>query len=69
MELLNWFKKPIKWWVGLALIIAGTIVMRQAGVWSWAQSVGAGVVFVGIVMVLLFGRINPKNNHVDVNKE
>lgn len=69
MELLNWFKKPLKWWLGLVLIVAGTILMRQAYVWSWAQPVGGGVVFIGIVMMLLFGRINPKNNHVDVNKE
>ena len=60
MELLNWFKKPLKWWLGLVLIVIGTIVMRQTGVWPWAQPVGGGVVFIGIVMMLLFGRINPK---------
>ena len=69
MELLNWFKKPLKWWTGLTLIVLGTLLMRQAYVWPWAQPVGGGVVFIGIVMMLLFGRINPKNNHVDVNKE
>ena len=66
MELLNWFKKPLKWWMGLTLIVLGTIVMRQAYVWSWAQPVGGFMVFVGIVMMLLFGRINPQKNNNDV---
>ncbi|WP_283789133.1 hypothetical protein QNI23_015535 [Bermanella sp. WJH001] len=66
MELLNWFKKPLKWWMGLTLIVLGTILMRQTYVWSWAQPVGGCVVFVGIVMVLLFGRINPQKNNNDV---
>lgn len=57
MELLNWFKKPLKWWAGLVLIVLGTILMRQVYTWEWAQAVGGGVVFVGIVMVLLFGRV------------
>lgn len=57
MELLNWFKKPLKWWVGLAFIVLGTILMRQVHDFEWAQTVGGLIVFVGIVMVLLFGRI------------
>lgn len=65
MELLNWFKKPIKWWVGLVLIILGTVLMRQVYVWPWAQPVGGCAVFVGIVMVLLFGRVKADKHDVD----
>jgi membrane-bound ClpP family serine protease len=62
MELLKWFKKPVKWWVGLLLIVLGTILMRQVYVWEWAQPVGGATVFVGIVMVLLFGRVRTETN-------
>lgn len=65
MELLNWFKKPIKWWIGFVLIILGTVLMRQVYVWSWAQPVGGCAVFVGIVMVLLFGRVKADKHDVD----
>lgn len=51
------FGLPAKWWIGLALIVLGTVLMRQVYSWEWAQAVGGGVVFVGIVMVLLFGRV------------
>jgi len=61
MELLNWFKKPLKWWLGLALVVIGTIVMRQVHSADWAQPLGGALVFVGIIMVLLFGRIPPRS--------
>lgn len=63
MGLLTWFKKPLKWWLGLTLVVFGTLIMRQVHVWEWAQVAGASMVFVGIVMVLLFGRIK----HEDFN--
>jgi hypothetical protein len=28
MELLNWFKTPLNWWLGLALVINGTWCRR-----------------------------------------
>lgn len=55
MELLHWFKKSTKWWIGLAIIILGTIVMRQVGIVPYAQEIGATMVFIGLVMVLFFG--------------
>lgn len=62
MELLNWFKKPFKWWIGFTFIVLGTILMRQVHTWAWTQPVGATMVFVGIVMVLLFGRVKEDNS-------
>jgi len=56
MELLHWFKKSTKWWLGLGLIILGTIVMRQVGSVPYAQEVGGAMVFIGLGMVLFFGR-------------
>jgi len=55
MELRYWFKKSIKWWIGLAFIILGTVVMRQVGVIPYAQEVGGAMVFLGLGMVLFFG--------------
>lgn len=60
MELLNWFKKPLEWWLGLALVVIGTIVMRQVHSVDWAQPVGGVLVFVGIIIVLMFGRVPPQ---------
>ena len=55
MEILNWFKKSYKWWLGLALIILGTLVMRQVGSVPYAQEVGGAMVFIGLGMILFFG--------------
>lgn len=55
MELLNWFKKSYKWWLGLIFIVAGTLFMRQVGQIAYAQEIGGAMVFLGLAMVLIFG--------------
>jgi len=57
MELLNWFKKPLNWWLGLVLVINGTYLVRGVEGWDAAVPVGAASIVVGLVMVLFFGKI------------
>ncbi len=57
MELLNWFKKPLNWWLGLVLVINGTYLVRGVEGWDAAVPVGATSIVVGLVMVLFFGKV------------
>ena len=57
MELLNWFKKPLNWWGGLALIIGGTWLVRGVDGFESAVPVGATAIFIGLAMVLFFGKV------------
>ncbi len=57
MELLNWFKKPLNWWLGLALIVNGTWLVRGVEGWENAVPVGATSIVVGLVMVVFLGKL------------
>jgi hypothetical protein len=43
MELLNWFKKPLNWWIGLALIINGICCADWRYVNSRGLAYGGGI--------------------------
>jgi hypothetical protein len=57
MELLNWFKKPLNWWLGLALIVNGTWLVRGVEGWESAVPIGAASIVAGLVMVVFFGKL------------
>lgn len=57
MELLNWFKKPLNWWLGLVLIINGTWLVRGIEGFEAAVPLGATSIVVGLTMVLFFGKV------------
>ena len=57
MELLNWFKKPLNWWLGLALVVNGTWLVRGIEGWVYSVPVGAISIVVGLLMVVMLGRI------------
>jgi len=57
VELLNWFKKPLKWWAGLALIVVGTIFVRGVEGCEYCVPMGALLTFTGIAMALFFGKV------------
>ena len=57
MELLNWFKKPLNWWLGLALVINGTWLVRGVEGWEYGVVIGATSIFVGLIMVTVFGKV------------
>ena len=57
MELLNWFKKPLNWWLGLALVINGTWLVRGIDGWQYSVEIGATSIVVGLVMVIVFGKV------------
>ena len=57
MELLNWFKKPLNWWLGLALVINGTWLVRGVDGWQYSVEIGATSIFVGLVMIVVFGKV------------
>lgn len=57
MELLNWFKKPLNWWLGLALVINGTWLVRGVDGWQYSVEIGATSIVVGLVMVIVFGKV------------
>ena len=57
MELLNWFKKPINWWLGMLLVINGTYLVRGIEGWAYAVPVGATSIIVGLTMMVFFGKI------------
>jgi len=57
MELLNWFKKPLRWWIGIVLIIAGTVLMRGIDGCHYCVEAGGITVFLGLVAVLFFGKL------------
>lgn len=59
-ELLNWFKKPLNWWLGLLLVVNGTWLVRGIDGWEYAVPLGATSIVVGLVMVMVFGKL--KNN-------
>jgi len=63
MELLNWFKKPLNWWLGLVLVINGTYLVRGVEGWDAAVPVGATSIVVGLVMVLFFGKVKDANQN------
>ena len=63
MELLNWFKKPLNWWLGLVLVINGTYLVRGVEGWDAAVPVGAASIVVGLVMVLFFGKVKDANQN------
>ena len=56
MELLNWFKKPLRWWFGILLIVVGTIFVRGIEGCSYCVEAGATAIFLGLMAVLLFGK-------------
>ena len=58
MELLNWFKKPLNWWLGLVLVINGTWLVRGVAGWESAVPVGAISIVVGLVMLVFLGKLN-----------
>ena len=57
MELLNWLKKPLNWWLGILLIINGTYLVRGIEGWSASVPIGATSIVVGLFLVLFFGKI------------
>lgn len=57
MELLNWFKKPLNWWLGLALVINGTWLVRGVDGWQYSVEIGATSIFVGLIMIVVFGKV------------
>lgn len=57
MELLNWLKKPLSWWIGMALTVAGTILMRGVDGCSYCVELGGAIVFIGLAIVLFFGKV------------
>lgn len=57
MELLNWFKKPLNWWLGLALVINGGYLVRGIDGWDAAIPVGAASIVVGLVMIVFLGKV------------
>jgi hypothetical protein len=57
MELLNWFKKPLNWWIGLALVINGTWLVRGVQGWESAVPIGGTSIAVGLLMVVVFGKV------------
>jgi len=57
MELLNWFKKPLNWWLGLVLVINGTYLVRGVEGWDYAVPIGALSIVIGLLMVLFFGKV------------
>jgi hypothetical protein len=62
MELLNWFKKPINWWIGLALVINGTWLLRDTNGWEHSVVVGGISVVLGLILVMVFGRVDSTSN-------
>lgn len=62
MELLNWFKKPLNWWLGLVLIINGTYLVRGVEGWDSAVPVGATSIVVGLLMVVFFGKVKTEQD-------
>lgn len=69
MELLNWFKKPLKWWVGLALIIAGTPLVRGIEDCENCKLFGAIIIFTGLAMVMLFGKVDTSKNDSTLSED
>jgi hypothetical protein len=57
MELLNWLKKPLRWWIGIALIVLGTILVRGVDGCEYCVPFGASVIFLGLMAVLFFGKL------------
>ena len=57
MELLNWFKKPLRWWMGIALIVLGTVLVRGVEGCAYCVEAGATLIFMGLMAVLLFGKV------------
>ena len=57
IELLNWFKKPLNWWLGLALVINGTWLVRGVDGWQYSVEIGATSIFVGLIMIVVFGKV------------
>ncbi len=60
MELLNWFKKPLNWWLGIALVVNGTWLVRGIDGWAGAVPVGATSIVVGLLMVVFLGKVKEK---------
>jgi len=56
MELLNWLKKPLSWWAGIALIIVGTVLVRGVEGCEYCVPFGAALIFTGLAMVMVFGK-------------
>ena len=65
MELLNWFKKPLNWWLGLVLIINGTYLVRGVEGWGSAVPVGATSIVVGLLMVVFCGKVKSDKDSND----
>ena len=59
-ELFNWFKKPLNWWLGVLLVVNGTYLARGIEGWSAAVPIGATSIVVGLVMVMMLGKIKEK---------
>ncbi len=61
MGLLDWFKKPLNWWLGMLLIVSGTVLVRGIDGWESSVPVGAISIFVGITMVVFFGKVDKES--------
>ncbi|EAT11296.1 hypothetical protein HF888_14255 [Bermanella marisrubri] len=69
MELLNWFKKPVKWWAGLALIVVGMPLVRGVEGCENCKLFGAIIIFTGLAMVMLFGKVDSSKNDSTLSQD
>jgi len=58
MELLNWLRKPLRWWIGIALIVLGTVLVRGVDGCEYCVPFGAGIIFLGLAIATLFGSVS-----------